>query len=265
MKVGSFALLSNAVLTSANLDRAIKTVLRGFGVFLDDIRGVLSLHEADAVITVVNRIPEARARRFAEEAFLVMVHGLTCWLAGRRIPIRSAQFAYPPPEHAAEYGVMFSEHLVFDAPRTAIRFDAKLLGWPVVQRPETLKVFLRTAPQSVFLKYKNEASVASKLRRRLRRFVGQMEWPTLEQVAQEFHVSSTTLRRRLEAEFTTYQTIKDEIRRDAAVHYLCSTRLSMTDIGLLLGFREASAFRRAFKAWSGLQPGEYRRQGSGRP
>jgi AraC-like DNA-binding protein len=257
MKVGSFALLCHAVLASANLDRAVKHMLRGFGVLLDDIRGDLSLQDQNAVITLENQISNPAARRFADETFLVMVHGLTCWLAGKRIPLRSAQFAYPQPEHAGEYATMYSEHLTFNAPSTAIWFDAGLLAAPVVQRPETLKVFLRSAPQSVFLKYKNEGSLTSRLRRHLRKFVGHGDWPGLEQVADEFHVSPTTLRRRLETEFTSYQGLKDQIRRDAAIHYLCSSNLSVADIGSLVGFQEASAFRRAFKAWSGVQPGEY--------
>ena len=260
MKVGSFALLCHAVLGHTNLDRAVKHMLRGFRVFLDDIDADLSIDQEDALIAIDNRLGEPEARRFADETLLVMVHGLMCWLAGKRIPLLAAAFAYPSPPHANEYTVMFSEHLAFDAPKTVIRFEARLLGLPVVQRPESLKVFLRTAPQSVFLKYKNEAGMTSRLRRRLRRCVGQANWPVLEDVAREFHISPTTLRRRLEAEFTSYQGIKDEVRRDAAIHHLCSTESSVAEVGALVGFQEPSAFRRAFKAWSGVQPGEYRRR-----
>ena len=60
-----------------------------------------------------------------------------------------------------------------------------------------------------------------------------------------------------------------ELRRDAAVHQLCGTRLSIAEIASALGFQETSAFHRAFKRWSGVQPGEYRRraeeQGPGAP
>ena len=87
MKVGSFALLCHAVLGSGNLDRAVKHMLRGFGVFLDDIAAELRLEEQQAVIGVSNRIADAAsARRFADETFLVMVHGLMCWLAGQAHP-----------------------------------------------------------------------------------------------------------------------------------------------------------------------------------
>jgi AraC-like DNA-binding protein len=258
MKVGSFALLSHAVLDSGNLDRAVKHMLRGFAVFLDDINGDLRLEDQQAVIAVANRIADVEARRFADETFLILVHGLMCWLAGQRIPLLSAEFTHPRPPHAAEYAVMYSQHLVFDAEATAIRFDARLLNAPVVQNARSLKVFLRTAPQSVFLKYKNEDSWTARLRRRMRDSIGHEEWPVLEEIAREFNVAPTTLRRRLDAEGTSYQIIKDELRRDAAIHHLCTTSLSVADIGSLLGFQEPSAFYRAFKKWSSVQPGEYR-------
>ena len=160
---------------------------------------------------------------------------------------------------------MYSERLRFDAERTAVHFDAAQLAAPVVQGEATLKKFLRTAPRSVFLKYKNEDSWTARLRRRLRASIGRAEWPVLEDVAREFHVAPTTLRRRLEAEGTSYQGVKDELRLDAAVHHLCGTRLSIAEIASALGFQETSAFHRAFKRWSGVQPGEYRRRAEPRP
>jgi AraC-like DNA-binding protein len=265
MKVGSFALLCHAVLNSQNLDRAMKQTLRGLALFLDQVSGDLRLEDEQAVISITNRIVDAPSRRFADETFLVMVHGLMCWLAGKRIPLSVAEFAHPRPPYAHEYTVMYSQHLRFGAQCTAIRFDARLLSMPVVQTAATLKQFLRTAPQSVFLKYKNEDSWTARLRRRLRDNIGAPDWPLLDDIAQEFHVAPTTLRRRLIAEGTSYQGIKDELRRDAAIHHLCNSALSIADIGSLLGFQEPSAFHRAFKKWSGAQPGEYRLRQRDRP
>jgi AraC-like DNA-binding protein len=73
-------------------------------------------------------------------------------------------------------------------------------------------------------------------------------------------VAPTTLRRRLDAEGSSYQGIKDQLRRDAAIHRLCGSRLSVADIAVSLGFEETSAFHRAFKRWTGVRPGEYRRR-----
>ena len=260
MKFGSFSLLCHAVLHAGDLDRALRRLLKAFALLLDDVRAELRVEGKDAVVEVTNRIADLEARRFADETFLILVHGLTCWLVGRRIPLSVAEFAHPRPAHAQEYTVMYSQRLAFDADRTRVRFDAAQLEAPVIQDEAGLRKFLRTAPRSVFLKYKNEDGWAARVRRRLRGSIGTTDWPRLEDVAYELRVAPTTLRRRLEAEGTSYQAIKDDLRRDAAVHHLCGTRLSIADIASALGFHETSAFHRAFKRWSGVQPGEYRRR-----
>lgn len=258
MKVGSYALLCRAVLGAGTLERALKQALRGLSLFLDDIHGELRIEQDQALIRIHNCIADPAARRFADETFLVMVYGLASWLTGRRIPLRAAEFGYARPAHAAEYTLMFSEHLHFDADATTLRFDARLLAAPVVQDAAALKRFLQEAPQSVFLKYKNPDGWTARLRRRLRGCVGQDAWPTLEYLARELHLAPTTLRRRLEAEGSSYQRIKDQLRLDLAIDQLSRTDRAGADIGLQLGFGDASAFYRAFKRWSGVQPGEYR-------
>ena len=56
-----------------------------------------------------------------------------------------------------------------------------------------------------------------------------------------------------------FQVLKDDLRRDAAVEYLGRHELSLMDIAERLGFSESSTFHRAFKKWTGVSPGEYRR------
>ncbi len=261
MKVGSFALICQAVISCADLDRAVKRMLRAFGLFLDLVQVELHLEGSEAVVRVTNRIADPADRRFADETLLVLVHGLMCWLAGRRIPLSHVAFTHSHPPYAREYSLMFSDAIAYDAAQTSIRFDGRALAAPVVQNAATLQQFLRTAPQSVFLKYRNEESWAAQVRRRLRGSVGEAEsWPVFEELAAELGTTATTLRRRLEREDTSYQSIKDRLRSDVAIDYLCNSSLSVDEIAALIGFQDASAFHRAFKRWNGVQPGEYRRR-----
>jgi AraC-like DNA-binding protein len=261
MKVGSFALVAQAAITCKNLGQAAKRVLRAFRVFLDDISAELVLEGQDAGIHISNHIEDDADRRFADETLLILVHGLLCWLCGQRIPLNRVCFSHARSSIAREYALMYCDQLSFGAERTCMYFDAELLQSPVVQNSESLGLFLRTAPQSVFLKYRNEQSWTAQVRQRLRMSVdGPAGWPIFDELAAQLGTTVTTLRRRLHGEGISYQLIKDSLRNDLAVDYLCNTALSIEDIGPALGFHDASAFHRAFKRWNSIQPGEYRRQ-----
>ena len=190
--------------------------------------------------------------------FLIMLHGLACWLIGRRIPLAQAVFRCPEPDFSAEWRVLFSPDLVFDAAQTEIRFPAEYLDMANVQNERTMKVFLRSAPANFLVKYRNSEGLVARIRRQLRH-IPPDTWPDFETLAQQLHSSVSTLRRHLLEEGQSYQSIKDDLRRDLAISQLCHSDKSVLDIALELGFAEASAFHRAFKKWTGTRPGEYRR------
>jgi AraC-like DNA-binding protein len=66
--------------------------------------------------------------------------------------------------------------------------------------------------------------------------------------------------RRLAAEETAFQTLKDELRRDIAIQRLTGTTDPIAAIAGDVGFDDPTAFHRAFRHWTGSTPGEYRRQ-----
>jgi AraC-like DNA-binding protein len=255
MKIGSFALLCHAMAGRRTVGRALEQALRGFALYLDDVHAELDLGPCVARLTIRNRIVDADARRFADETMLVMLHGLICWLAGRRIELLGATFTHPRPAHADEYRRMFTPSLRFDAAATAIEFDAAVLAAPAKVTAASLKAFLRDAPQSVFLKQVTETAWAERVRRRLRRG---SDWPGIERIAAELAVSPATLRRRLHDEGASWQRVKDGLRRDLAVHQLMRSGRSVADIAQALGFDDASSFHRAFRKWTGAVPSAYR-------
>jgi AraC-like DNA-binding protein len=258
MKAGSFAMMCHALLGCKTLSHALERSLRFYALILDDISGSLERRGAEARLELHDRSAAPR-REFAHEVLLMLLHGVCCWLVGRRIPIQRAQFAYPEPPYGAEYRIMYSSNLEFRAPRTAIVFDASYLDLPIVQNERTVKEFLRIAPENILVKYKNGSSLGARIRRRLRQSLPG-ELPEFEALAAEMNMTPATLRRRLHEDGTSFQAIKDELRRDLAISHLSHSKRSTMDIGLELGFSERSAFHRAFKKWTGAAPGEFRRR-----
>jgi AraC-like DNA-binding protein len=266
MKAGSFTLLCHAVIHSNTLERALLRAMRFLRLVLDDLAGELSL-EGDLAHIVLKDVPGfptpggdrpvTSQRAFAYGTYMILLHGLACWIVGRRIPLSNADFCCAEPAFIDEWRILFSQNLNFNQGYCRISFPVSYLNMANIQNERSMKEFLRNAPANFLVKYKNSASLSAKIRRRLRQW-HPAAWPDFETLAHQLHSSSATLRRRLDDEGQSYRSIMDELRRDLAISLLSDTQLSISDIAAELGFAESSAFHRAFKKWTGTRPGEYR-------
>ena len=79
-----------------------------------------------------------------------------------------------------------------------------------------------------------------------------------EQMANNLHMSESSLRRRLLKEETSYQKIKDKVRCEIALEHLARDETRINDLAELLGFTEPSSFVRSFRGWMGVTPKAYR-------
>jgi AraC-like DNA-binding protein len=77
---------------------------------------------------------------------------------------------------------------------------------------------------------------------------------TNDSVAAELHLHPRTLHRRLHAEGTSFQKIKDEVRRDLMLYFLQQTHLDLTRISERLGFAEQSVMTRSCRRWFAASP-----------
>ena len=78
-------------------------------------------------------------------------------------------------------------------------------------------------------------------------------------VANMLHRSVSTLQRQLSAEGTTYREILDATRLALAKRYLADDDYSQAQVAFMVGFADQSNFARAFKRWTGVTPGEFRK------
>ena len=74
-------------------------------------------------------------------------------------------------------------------------------------------------------------------------------------------MSAATLQRHLAAESTSFQALKDQLRREIAIYRLHTSRVPLARLAAELGFADSSSFQHAFKGWTGSPPGRYRRGG----
>lgn len=84
--------------------------------------------------------------------------------------------------------------------------------------------------------------------------------PTIEDIADDLHVSSRTLQRRLQDEGSSFQRVLEEARHQLARHYLNNSVLELNEAAYLLGYEDANSFVRAFRTWEGIPPARWREQ-----
>jgi AraC-like DNA-binding protein len=82
---------------------------------------------------------------------------------------------------------------------------------------------------------------------------------TSTDVADAFAMHERTLQRRLKAEGTSFEAIRDDVRRELAHGYLAQRNIPLAHVAELLGYAEASAFTRACQRWFGQAPRNVRK------
>jgi AraC-like DNA-binding protein len=285
-KVGTFAMMCHATIhCSKDLRGALRRAADFYALFPSGPEFRL-VEEADSAVGEARiefgaGVHAGDPDHFRAETLLIVAHRFSGWLIRRRIPLHRVELAYPAPPHVLEYDLLFGAPCVFGAQTTGLVFDRTLLGEPVLQDEAGIAAFLRRAPQDVLARIDYGSTTAA----RVRRLVGQAlpgpgssipgargtsaqstgTLPTEAEVAERLAVSPQTLRRRLAAEDTSFQQIRDQMRRDHAIVALAQGRTPIEQISEQLGFSEPSAFHRAFRRWTGSTPRAYHPGAADRP
>ncbi|MCX6489763.1 MAG: AraC family transcriptional regulator, partial [Rhodococcus sp.] len=98
-------------------------------------------------------------------------------------------------------------------------------------------------------------SSAEKVRQLLEKDLGQR---TNHDVAQALSMSSSTLKRRLAEEGTTYRKVRQSLLYERAMLRLLDRSVSVSEIASELGYSDLANFSHAFKRWTGRSPRDFR-------
>ncbi|GEQ78155.1 AraC family transcriptional regulator [Comamonas testosteroni] len=254
IRTGSLKYIVRAVMDAPSIRVALYRFTQVWNLLLDDYRLNLTQKEADLCMELIPRSSSSGVNRFGHALMLKLTHGIVSWLVGREVPVRSVSFAFSRPAFAADYPILFPAPVDFGSRYSQITFDGDLGKIHSARSALEVRSFLERAPRDwIFTSYHEHA-----MRLKVRELLYADLKHTLDAVAMRLHMSSRTLIRKLQDEGLSFQSIKDELRRDLAILSLVRDDVSLGEIAYALEFSSPAVFHRAFRHWTGMTPGAYR-------
>ena len=171
----------------------------------------------------------------------------------------AVNFTFAQPDDGQAYINVFGAPVGFAQSCTALEFPTAYLDLPVSNSDPGLKLLLERQAQAALAVLPDSEGFIQGLRKALLRAM-QSGRANSAQVAATLNMSERTLFRRLSEQGLSFKVILAQTRTQLAQEYLRDKRLTLSEIALLLGYSEQSAFNRAFKRETGLSPRRYQQQ-----
>lgn len=208
-------------------------------------------------LRIIECLSLAPVSHFFVESILVNFYNILHFLLGDEYEPEYIALKYPPPSNLNVYQRYFNCRLRFNADHCEFVVSKQLAQRELLLANEGIarmaeQDFLKSLP-NINLNY-----LPKKLRLVLIQSLG--AFPSLEAAARKLGMSGRTLRRQLNNLGTSYHNELDLLRQEFAISYLTKSDKCITEIALMLGFCDSSAFSKAFKKWTGEPPREFKKK-----
>ena len=250
-----YDVVSMAALHSANLGDALRKLARYKRVVCPELV-TIEIAKGEARIRFEWQLAASNPPDFLIDATFTGTLALARRGTNQPIAARRIELTRPRADEAllARY---FECELRFDAPCDLLVLDEGALNTPFITHNSDLLALMLPQLEVALEERSNERSLVDEVRLALSRNMSG-ERPSVEKIAKELGMSSRTLQRRLEGAGATYQGVLDAVRRESARRLLSKTDIDAEEVAFLLGFEEFNSFTRAFYAWEGTTPKQWR-------
>jgi len=257
LSLSSHQTLGLAAMSASTVGQALALTMKTLQhrIYLEPL---LSVYKSVASLELRDAYFSGPARWFFSEIVLSAIFGGARELSGQVFKLSKVMLPAPEPEDTSLYDQYFNCPIEFGCAKTIAQFDAAMLELPGVfsqeivfkQYATLLEAERKPRPSSIVESFTEQV--------KYRLISDQGRILDAEEVAESLGCSERTLRRRLKQEGTNYKKILSDARYNLAKELLLDTELDIQEIANKLGYVEANSFTRAFNAWSGLSPRQWR-------
>ena len=190
-------------------------------------------------------------QRQAVENALGLAHYAVLKLSGGRFGAREVWFAHGQAMSLAKYRRYFNGKLRFNCPFNAIVFRSQDLAQAI---PNQDRQVYDLAARYIDLQFPTlDDDLVSKVKLLIARSL-QSNRCSPDAIAAQLGLHPRSLQRQLRQADVSFEALKDDARREAALHYLTHTELALTRVAAMLGYSETSVLTRSCRRWFGCTP-----------
>jgi AraC-like DNA-binding protein len=256
-RIGTFGEMCGRAVSAPTVGEALRRAFELYAERTQDVHFELSRGEEIARVTMTVECSEATRRDFLYEWWFLIWPRLASWLAGEDISVVAVDLPHAACADSDEYAEALGGVCRFGQPVARLMLPERHLHKRVLRKGCEISAFM--LPPGEPLAHGGEHHFKRQLKRLLRRHLATTQTLlSIEDAAAHNHVSSQTLRRRLQGERTSYRMLKEEVRREAALSWLAQEHLSIAEVSYRAGYAEPNGLTRALKAWTGISPSAYR-------
>ena len=242
--------------SSATLGEAFRRILRHHHSLNSGERFEMEERGGTVVFRFVPWGPLRPAHAYVTEMYAADCLILPARFTGTPVEALSLDLSHAALGPVEDYRRRFGRVPRFGAPRNTWSIPASTLARPLLGADAGLVEFFER-----YLARRDDGTAPPESMRARARGIVEQLLPDggvgLAPVAARLRLSRRTLQRRLAAEGTSIEALREEVRRELAVRHL-ERGLPIAEVSYLLGYAEPSVFHRAFRRWTGLTPRAFR-------
>jgi len=259
--------LQDCLSLMVNVERALKNTLT-IGQFFQYGARFMHTHTSGVQVRLEN-YPESNQtawrleiladgvpyRRQVIEHLVALAHDCAVVLSGGKVRAREVWFAHGPVSSPSVYERRLRTRVRFTEPFNCLLFNSGDLDFTIDARDDAI---LQRELREIDARFPYRPEFSFQVKAIIHRELDQSDC-SREAVAAVMGINPRTLHRRLQKEGTTFEAIREQVRRDLMVHYLAQSDIGMIEVAARLGYAEPAVLTRACRRWFGRSPKELRR------
>lgn len=260
LKVTLHGSVGLVAMTSPTIGAALHAMSRFIALRAPFFKAAFETSEYEMVVSLDPVLEmDAPIRTFMTEAILIGITIMSEQLLGRTLSATRVEMTGPEPQYYQRFRDQLPVPVVYDCGLCCVRAPIELFhAVPQLADPAAAELAREQCELEYQQLFPQQETFADKISRHLQNSPKGKALPTQEDVARRFHLSSRTLKRRLQEDETSFRELLEQELKQRACQLLTETDLDISEIAYQLGYRDVGNFSTAFKRWTTKTPRAFR-------